>query len=36
MFDNIDMGWVWMGVGFIVGIACSWAVCDLVFPIKKD
>lgn len=36
MFDtNID--WMWIGVGFVIGVGSSWAVCDLVFPIKgKD
>jgi hypothetical protein len=35
MFDNITIEWVWMGVGFIVGIICSWFVSDLVYPIKR-
>jgi hypothetical protein len=34
MFD-INIDWMWMGVGFIVGIVCSWSVCDLVFPVTK-
>jgi hypothetical protein len=34
MFD-ISIDWMWMGVGFIVGIGCSWFVCDLVFPVSK-
>jgi hypothetical protein len=34
MFD-INIDWMWMGVGFIVGIVCSWFVCDLVFPVSK-
>jgi hypothetical protein len=30
MFDlNID--WMWVSVGFIVGVGCSWFVSDLVF-----
>jgi len=33
---GINIDWMWMGVGFIVGIGCSWAVCDLVFPIKRQ
>jgi len=33
MFD-ISIDWMWMGVGFIVGVGCSWFVSDLVFPIK--
>jgi len=34
MFD-ISIDWMWMGVGFIVGISCSWFVSDLVFPVSK-
>jgi hypothetical protein len=26
---------MWMGVGFVVGIGCSWLVSDLVFSIRK-
>ena len=33
---DINIEWMWMGVGFIVGISCAWFVSDLVFPIKKD
>jgi hypothetical protein len=32
----VDINWVQIGVGFIIGIGCSWIVSDLVFPIKKD
>lgn len=32
---DINIDWVWMGVGFVVGIGCSWFVSDLVFPIRK-
>lgn len=35
MFDTLDVDWMWMGVGFIIGIVCSWLVSDLVYPIKK-
>lgn len=35
MFDNLNTEWWWVLVGFIVGVTCSWFVCDLVFPIKK-
>ncbi len=36
MADILYVDWTWLGVGFIAGVSCSWAVCDLVFPIKKD
>ena len=32
MADIINVDWMWMGVGFVLGIGCSWAVCDIVFP----
>jgi hypothetical protein len=32
----VDINWVQIGVGFIAGITCSWFVCDLVFPIRKE
>lgn len=32
---DINVDWMWMGVGFVVGIGCSWLVSDLVFPIRK-
>lgn len=32
---DINIDWVWMLVGFIVGIGCSWFVSDLVFPVKE-
>jgi hypothetical protein len=35
MFDNMAIEWMWMGVGFVVGIGCSWFVSDLVFPVKR-
>jgi hypothetical protein len=35
MFDNIHIDWMWMFVGFVVGVVCSWTVCDLVFPVRK-
>jgi hypothetical protein len=31
----VDINWVQIGVGFIVGIIGSWLVSDLVFPIKE-
>lgn len=33
MFD-INIDWMWMGVGFVIGISCAWLVSDLVFPIR--
>jgi hypothetical protein len=33
---DINIEWMWMGVGFIAGIGSAWLVSDLVFPIKKD
>lgn len=35
MFDHMTVEWMWMGVGFIAGISCSWFVSDLVYPIRK-
>lgn len=35
MFDHITVDWMWMGVGFVVGITCAWVVSDLVFPINR-
>jgi hypothetical protein len=35
MFDIINVDWTWMFVGFVVGVGSSWAVCDLVFPVRK-
>lgn len=31
---DINIDWMWMGVGFVIGISCAWFVSDLVFPIK--
>ena len=31
---DINIDWMWMGVGFIVGVGSAWFVSDLVFPIK--
>jgi hypothetical protein len=31
----VDINWVQMGVGFIVGVIGSYVVSDLVFPIRK-
>jgi hypothetical protein len=33
---DINIDWMWMGVGFVAGISSAWLVSDLVFPIKKD
>jgi hypothetical protein len=33
---DLNIDWMWMGVGFILGIGSAWFVSDLVFPIKKD
>jgi hypothetical protein len=36
MFD-INIDWMWMGVGFVIGVGCSCFVSDLVFPLgNKD
>jgi len=32
----VDINWVSISVGFIVGVVCSYLVCDLVFPVKED
>jgi hypothetical protein len=32
----VDINWVQIGVGFIVGVVGSYLVSDLVFPVKKD
>lgn len=32
---DLNIDWMWMGVGFVIGISCSWFVSDLVFPIRK-
>ena len=32
----VDINWVQIGVGFVIGIIGSYLVSDLVFPIKKD
>jgi hypothetical protein len=37
MLDNLNVEWLWMGLGFIVGVGSSLSVSDLIFPIKdKD
>lgn len=28
--------WMWLVVGFVVGIICCYFVCDLVFPVMED
>jgi hypothetical protein len=35
MFDTINIDWVTLGVGFVIGVIGSWFVSDLVFPIRK-
>lgn len=36
MFDNITVDWMWMGVGFVIGIGSAWFVSDLVFPVRRQ
>jgi len=36
MFDTINIDWMWMLVGFVIGVGSAWFVSDLVFPVKKD
>jgi hypothetical protein len=31
----VDINWVQIGVGFVIGVGCSYLVSDLVFPIRK-
>lgn len=33
---DLNVEWMWMGVGFVVGIASAWIVSDLVFPTKEE
>jgi hypothetical protein len=35
MIDNINIDWITLGVGFVIGVVSSWLVSDLVFPIRK-
>lgn len=35
MFDNLNIEWWWMLVGFVVGVGSAWFVSDLVFPLRK-
>lgn len=32
---DINIDWMWMGVGFVIGISSAWFVSDLVFPVKN-
>ena len=32
---NLHIEWMWMLVGFVVGIVCSWFVSDIVFPVGE-
>lgn len=32
---DISMEWIYMGVGFVVGVGSAWFVSDLVFPTKE-
>jgi hypothetical protein len=34
MLDNLNVEWLWMGLGFIIGIGSSWFVSDLIYPIR--
>jgi hypothetical protein len=31
---DLNVEWIWMLVGFVAGIGCSWLVSDLVYPSK--
>jgi Ca2+/Na+ antiporter len=31
----VYINWVYISVGFTIGVFASYFVCDLVFPIKK-
>lgn len=31
----LDIDWMWMGVGFVIGVGCAWFVSDLVFPVRN-
>lgn len=33
---DINIEWLWMMVGFVIGIGCSWFVSDLVYPVKEN
>ncbi len=35
MFDHMTIEWMWIGVGYVIGISCGWIVSDLVYPIKR-
>ena len=35
MFDTIKVDWMWMLVGFVIGISSAWFVSDLVFPVRN-
>jgi hypothetical protein len=33
----VDINWVQVGIGFVMGVICCWFVSDLVFPLgNKD
>jgi hypothetical protein len=32
---DINIEWMWIGVGFVAGVCSCWIVSDLVFPIRK-
>jgi hypothetical protein len=34
MLDSLNVEWLWMGFGFIIGIGSSWSVADLIYPIR--
>lgn len=35
MFDNLNIDWVTLGVGFVIGVISTWFVHDLVFPVTN-
>jgi hypothetical protein len=32
---DISIEWMWMGLGFVVGVLSAWFVSDIVFPTKE-
>ena len=34
IMSDIHVEWLWMMLGFVVGVGCSWLVSDLVYPSK--
>jgi len=31
----VDINWISISVGFVIGVISSYLVCDLVFPVKE-